>query len=91
VVSALRYLGARSPNPFRFRGLGRGVTLERLLRLVAGIVIMVSLALARWVDPRFAYVAFFVGANLFQFALTDWCPLVPIMRALGVRSADAHA
>jgi hypothetical protein len=63
------------------------VNVERYLRLVAGLMVMLSLALAHWVDPRFLFLTLFVGANLFQSALTDWCPLVSLLRALGVRSA----
>lgn len=62
------------------------MNVERYLRLVAGLMVMLSLALARWVDPRFIFLTLFVGANLLQSALTNWCPLVPILRALGVRS-----
>ncbi len=65
------------------------MTLERYLRLVGGLVVMLSLALARWVDGRFLLMTLFVGANLFQSALTNWCPLVPILGRLGVRSEAA--
>lgn len=67
------------------------MTLERYLRLVAGLVVLLSLALAHWVDPRFLFLTAFVGANLVQSALTDWCPLVPILRAAGVRSGSTPA
>lgn len=67
------------------------MNVERYLRLVAGLMIALSLALARWVDPRFLYLTLFVGVNLCQSALTNWCPLVPILGALGVRSSEAAA
>jgi hypothetical protein len=78
-------LGRRTREPFRDRAARTPMTLERYLRLVAGVMVMLSLALTRWVDPRFVYLTLFVGANLFQSALTDWCPLVPILGKLGVR------
>lgn len=63
------------------------MTIERYVRLVAGIFIA-SLALAHWVSPYFLLFTLFVGANLFQSALTNWCPLVSILRALGVHSGE---
>ena len=61
------------------------MTIERWIRLVAGTFVLVSLALAHFVSPWFLLFTTFVGANLLQSALTGWCPLTYILRALGVR------
>ena len=60
------------------------MTIERYLRLVAGLVAIVSAALTHWVSPWFFLMTLFVGANLLQSAFTKWCPLVTILRAIGV-------
>ena len=57
---------------------------ERYLRLIAGIVVLVSLALAHWVSPWFLLLTAFVGLNLFQSGFTGWCPMMSILRWAGV-------
>jgi hypothetical protein len=61
------------------------MSVERWLRLVAGTFVMVSLALGTWVNPNWYWFTAFVGANLFQSAFTNWCPLMTFLRKLGVR------
>ena len=60
------------------------MTLERWLRLIAGSVVLVSLALAWLVTPWFLLLTAFVGLNLFQSAFTNWCPMMTFLRKLGV-------
>jgi hypothetical protein len=52
------------------------VNLERALRLIAGIFILVSLALGHWLSPYWYLFTAFVGLNLFQSAFTNWCPML---------------
>ncbi|MBP7865584.1 MAG: DUF2892 domain-containing protein [Acidobacteria bacterium] len=63
------------------------MTIERYLRLVAGLFVMLSVALAWYVHPYWLYFTAFVGLNLFQSAFTNWCPLVSILRKMGVPEA----
>ncbi len=63
------------------------MTVERALRLMAGIVILVSMALANLVSPKWYYLTAFVGVNLLQSAFTNWCPAMSIFRRLGLRDA----
>lgn len=65
------------------------MTIERYLRLVAGFFVMISVALAWYVHPYWLYFTAFVGLNLFQSAFTNWCPLVSILRKLGVPEAGS--
>lgn len=60
------------------------MTVERSLRLMAGTFILLSLALGYWVSPYWYLFTAFVGANLFQSGLTNWCPAMAILRKLGV-------
>ena len=62
------------------------MTVERTLRLIAGAFVLVSLALGYWVHPAWFLFTAFVGANLFQSAFTNWCPMMTILRKLGVRT-----
>jgi hypothetical protein len=62
------------------------MTVERTLRLIAGAFVMLSLALGYWVSPYWYLFTAFVGLNLFQSGLTNWCPMMTILRKLGVRS-----
>ncbi len=61
------------------------MTINRLLRLIAGFFVMLSVALAHFHNPNWLWFTAFVGANLFQSAFTDWCPMMAILRKLGVR------
>ena len=45
-----------------------------------------SLALGHWVSPYWYLFTAFVGLNLFQSAFTNSCPMIPILRKLGVKS-----
>lgn len=65
------------------------MTVERWVRTIAGLFILASLALARFVDPRFLWFTAFVGANLFQSSFTRFCPLAMLLRRLGARDGAA--
>lgn len=62
----------------------------RIVRMVAGLFILASLALGVPGSPLYVstwWLAFtaFVGANLLQSAFTRWCPMEIILRKLGVK------
>ncbi len=59
--------------------------LEAMLRLIAGTFVMASVLLGMYVDQRFLWFTLFVGANLFQSALTGWCPMITFLKKAGVR------
>jgi hypothetical protein len=59
--------------------------LERWIRLTAGTFVLASLALGWFVSPYFLLFTAFVGANLFQSALTRWCLMEDILKAAGVK------
>jgi hypothetical protein len=63
------------------------MTIHRYLRLIAGTFVTTSVALGYWVSPYFFLFTAFVGLNLFQSALTDWCPMMTFLRRLGVENA----
>ena len=61
------------------------MTINRYLRLIAGFFVMASAMLAHYHSPYWLFFTAFVGLNLFQSAFTDWCPMMPILRRLGVK------
>ncbi len=56
-----------------------------MLHLIAGTVIMLSVALGYFVHPWWFALTFFVGANLFQSGFTKWCLMMTILRKLGMQ------
>lgn len=67
------------------------MNVERMLRMIAGIVVLATLGLGHFVNPNWYWFTAFVGLNLFQSAFTNWCPMMTILRKLGVESCEAPA
>lgn len=65
------------------------MTIHRILRMMAGAFILLSLALAHYVNPKWLWFNAFVGLNLLQSAFTNWCPLMTILRKSGVPESVA--
>jgi hypothetical protein len=61
------------------------MTIDRYVRLVAGLFVALSVLLGVYVSPYFFWFTAFVGLNLLQSAFTNWCPLISVLRAAGVR------
>ncbi|MDP1660205.1 MAG: DUF2892 domain-containing protein [Methylotenera sp.] len=67
------------------------MTSWKLVRIIAGLLILLSLALGVSESPLFVsqywlYFTAFIGVNLFQSGLTNWCLMENILRKLGVRA-----
>jgi hypothetical protein len=67
------------------------MTVERGLRLMAGVIVLISLALAHYLSLYWLWLTVFVGLNLLQSAFTNWCPAMAILRALGLKDAGSAA
>ena len=63
------------------------MTVERALRLIAGAFVALSVLLGMFVNAHFLWFTLFVGVNLFQSALTNWCPMMVILRKAGLTDA----
>jgi len=61
------------------------MTIDRYLRMIAGVFLMSTLALGYWVNPYWYLFTAFVGLSLFQSALTNWCPMMFFLRKLWVK------
>ncbi|MFA6599926.1 MAG: DUF2892 domain-containing protein [Candidatus Omnitrophota bacterium] len=57
---------------------------EKWIRVIAGSFILISIALAVWVNKWWLLWAAFVGVNLIQSSFTGWCLAEKILKKLGV-------
>jgi hypothetical protein len=62
----------------------RPLSLERAIMAFAGVMILVSIVLTKFVSPWFWLMTAFIGLNLFQSAFTGFCPAGMVMRRLGI-------
>lgn len=67
------------------------MTTWKLVRVMAGFFILLSLALGVKESPLFVsqywlYFTAFVGVNLLQSGLTGWCLMENILRKIGIRA-----
>jgi hypothetical protein len=63
------------------------MTVERGLRLMAGVMVLLSVALTFYVSHYWMWRMVFIGLNLLQSAFTNWCPAMSILRAIGLKDA----
>ncbi len=62
------------------------MTVNESLRAIAGLFVLASVGLGHFLqEPWFFAFTAFVGLNLLQSAFTKWCPMITILRKLGVR------
>lgn len=66
------------------------MTVNRIVRIVAGFFVLLSLVLGVEASPLFVnanwlWVTAFVGFNLLQSGFTKFCPLDMILKRAGVR------
>ncbi|MBK9138216.1 MAG: DUF2892 domain-containing protein [Verrucomicrobia bacterium] len=60
------------------------MTIENAIRILAGTMVLISIALAHWVSHYWLLLAAFVGVNLIQSAFTGFCPAETIFKKLGI-------
>lgn len=65
------------------------MTVERGLRLMAGVVVTASVVLAMVHSPNWLFLTLFAGLNLLQSAFTNWCPAVWLLQKLGLKPCNA--
>lgn len=61
------------------------MTVDNGVRIVAGCMLLLSLALTHWVHPGFVWLSVFVGVNLIQSAFTGFCPAAMIFKRMGFK------
>ncbi|RBP38190.1 rhodanese-related sulfurtransferase [Roseimicrobium gellanilyticum] len=55
------------------RGAGKVISLERQVRIAAGLLVLMGVLLSWWVHPALVWLSGFVGAGLIFAGMTDWC------------------
>jgi hypothetical protein len=65
------------------------MNIDKAVFRFAGMVVLLSLALAHWVSPNWLWLTVFVGANLLQASFTGFCPLAIILGKLGIKPGAA--
>jgi hypothetical protein len=60
------------------------MTVDSMIHLIGGSFAAASALLGMFVHPYFLWFTVFVGLNLAQSAFTGWCPMMAILRKLGV-------
>ncbi|MBI2729189.1 MAG: DUF2892 domain-containing protein [Sphingobacteriales bacterium] len=61
---------------------------ERIVRAVAGTIVLVSITLAYFININWLLLTAFVGLNLLQSSFTRFCPLEIILDKTGVGKQD---
>jgi hypothetical protein len=85
-VARYSSLGVRAINR-RLADLDREWDIERCLETMASSFSLTGLALAITVNRKWLAVPIFVQSFFLQHALQGWCPPIPLLRRLGVRTA----
>jgi len=67
------------------------MTIDRAAMAFAGLVVLVSLALAQIQSPLWLLLTAFVGLNLIQASFTGFCPAAMVFKQLGVKAGKAFA
>lgn len=65
------------------------MNVDRLVFRFAGLVVLLSVALAHWVHPGWLFLTAFVGLNMFQASFTGFCPLAIVLKKFGVKPGGA--
>lgn len=65
------------------------MNIDRLVMLIAGLMVLASLALSVTASPWWLLLAAFVGANLAQASVTGFCPLALVLKRFGAKPGQA--
>jgi hypothetical protein len=56
--------------------------------MMAGIMVLLSVALTYYVSRYWMWFTVFIGLNLLQSAFTNWCPAMSILRSMGLKETS---
>ncbi|MEV0542607.1 MULTISPECIES: YgaP family membrane protein [Nocardia] len=68
----------------------QGWTVERVVPLMAGVIVLASVASAAVFSPWWLLLTGFVGANLVFYSMVGWCPASLIMEKVGLERASCR-
>ncbi len=64
------------------------MTANRIVHLVAGLMVLISLGLSQYHNPAWLWLTAFVGLNLAQSGITNFCPLYFVLKKSGVPDSN---
>lgn len=67
------------------------MSVENAIRVLAGTLVLTSVALAHFISPWWLLLACFVGCNLIQSAFTGFCPAEIVLKKLGLGEGNCCA
>lgn len=65
------------------------MTIDRAVLAFAGVMVLLSAALAHFVSPWFLLFTAFIGVNMIQSSFTGWCPAALVFKGLGCKVGEA--
>jgi DUF2892 family protein len=65
------------------------MNVDRAVLMLAGALVLASLALAWWVNPYWLILTAFVGVNMFQSSFSGFCPAAVVFRKRGLKEGAA--
>ena len=65
------------------------MTIDRIVLAWAGIMVLASVLLSVLHSPYWLFLTVFVGVNLVQSSVTGFCPLVFVLKKVGIRPGPA--
>ena len=72
----------------RIEALNKEWDTERVLEITSGINVLLGLALGLTVNRRWLILSAVSAAFLVQHTVQGWCPPLPVIRSLGVRTKN---
>lgn len=67
------------------------MTVERAVFAFAGFMVLLSVVLTWFVHPYWLWLTVFVGANMFQYAFSGFCPAAVFFRKVAHLKTEAEA
>jgi hypothetical protein len=61
------------------------MSLERWLRMISGIILIISVLLSLIHSEAWLFITALAGLSLFQSGFSNWCPMMMFLRLLGIR------
>ncbi len=65
------------------------MNIDKAVLAFAGLVVLVSVALAHFVSPWFLLLTAFAGANMLQASVTGFCPVAMAFKKIGCKAGEA--
>ncbi|MEU1204255.1 DUF2892 domain-containing protein [Nocardia sp. NPDC005825] len=66
-------------------------TIDRIVPVLAGTMVLISIALVLAFSPWWLLLTTFVAANLLLYGFAGWCPVTLLLRRLGVPRTGSPA